>query len=244
MQVKNGNYGREMIERRLKNRKIEFDEGVMAHLIKHLGFKEASEFYQNVGEEKLDIGNIIEQYQAEYDHDHSLNDNKSAESAQNFEYENPDEEKARSEDVLVIDKNLKGIDYSLANCCHPIYGDPIFGFVTVSGGIKIHRTDCPNAPELRKRYGYRIVKARWSGKGESQYAITLRVIGNDDIGIVSNITNVISKEEKIIMRSINIDSNDGLFSGNLVVLLEDTSRLSALMKKLRMIKGVKEVKRL
>lgn len=93
-------------------------------------------------------------------------------------------------------------------------------------------------------YGYRIVKARWSGKGESQYAITLRVIGNDDIGIVSNITNVISKEEKIIMRSINIDSNDGLFSGNLVVLLEDTSRLSALMKKLRMIKGVKEVKRL
>ena len=244
MQVKNGNYGREMIERRLKNRKIEFDEGVMAHLIKHLGFKEASEFYQNVGEEKLDIGNIIEQYQAEYDHDHSLNDNKSAESAQNFEYENPDEEKARSEDVLVIDKNLKGIDYSLANCCHPIYGDPIFGFVTVSGGIKIHRTDCPNAPELRKRYGYRIVKARWSGKGESQYAITLRVIGNDDIGIVSNITNVISKEEKIIMRSINIDSNDGLFSGNLVVLLEDTSRPSALMKKLRMIKGVKEVKRL
>ena len=244
MQVKNGTYAREMIERRLKNRKIEFDDGVMAHLIKHLGFKEASEFYQQVAEEKLDVNNIIEEYQKVYGHDHNLGETKTAESAQNYEFENPDEEKARSEDVLVIDKDLKGIDYSLANCCHPIYGDPIFGFVTVNGGIKIHRMDCPNAPELRKRYGYRIVKARWSGKGESQYAITLRVIGNDDIGIVNNITNVISKEEKIIMRSINIDSHDGLFSGNLVVLLEDTSRLNALMKKLRTIKGVKEVKRL
>ena len=85
--------------------------------------------------------------------------------------------------------------------------------MTVSGGIKIHRDDCPNAPEMRKRFGYRVVKARWSGKGTSQYAITLRVIGNDDIGIVSNISNIISKDEKIVMRSINIESNDGLFSG-------------------------------
>ena len=127
---------------------------------------------------------------------------------------------------------------------HPIYGDPVFGFVTVSGGIKIHRDDCPNAPEMRKRFGYRIVKARWSGKGSSQYAITLRVIGNDDIGIVSNISNIISKDEKIVMRSINIDSHDGLFSGNLVVLLDDNSKLNMLIKKLRTVKGVKEVVRI
>ena len=116
--------------------------------------------------------------------------------------------------------------------------------MTVSGGIKIHRCDCPNAPEMRKRFGYRIVKARWSGKGSSQYAITLRVIGNDDIGIVSNISNVISKDEKIVMRSINIDSHDGLFSGNLVVLLDDNSKLNMLIKKLRTVKGVKEVVRI
>ena len=243
-QVKNGTYAKEMLERRLKNRKIEFDDGVIAHVIKQSGFKEASEFYQSIAENKLDINNIIDKYQEVYNHDHNVGETKTAESAQNFEFENPGEDIARNDDVLVIDKNLKGIDFSLANCCHPIYGDPVFGFVTVNGGIKIHRTDCPNAPELRKRYGYRIVKARWSGKGQSQYAITLRVIGNDDIGIVSNITNVISKEEKIIMRSINIDSHDGLFSGNLVVLLEDTSRLSSLVKKLRTIKGVKEVRRL
>lgn len=145
---------------------------------------------------------------------------------------------------MYTDKNLKGLDFSLAKCCHPIYGDPVFGFVTVSGGIKIHREDCPNAPEMRKRFGYRVVKARWSGKGSSQYAITLRVIGNDDIGIVSNISNIISKDEKIVMRSINIDSNDGLFSGNLVVLLDDNSKLNMLIKKLRTVKGVKEVMRI
>ena len=148
------------------------------------------------------------------------------------------------EDVLTIDQNLKGIDYQLAPCCNPIYGDDIFGFVTVSGGIKIHRTGCPNAPELRRRFGYRIVRARWSGKSASKYAITLRIIGNDDIGIISNITNIISKDEKIVMRSINIDSHDGLFSGNLVVQLEDTARLQTLIRKLSTVKGVKQITRL
>ena len=157
----------------------------------------------------------------------------------------PDEEMTYgSDDVIIIDKNLKGVDFQLAKCCHPIYGDNVFGFVTINGGIKIHRIDCPNAPELRKRFGYRIVRAKWSGKGQVQYSTTLRIIGNDDIGIVNNITSIISKEEKIVMRSINIDSHDGLFSGNLVVNIEDTSKLDALIKKLRTVKGVKQVVRL
>ena len=149
-----------------------------------------------------------------------------------------------NDDVLVIDRNLKGIDFQLARCCQPIYGDEVFGFVTAGGGIKIHRCDCPNAPELRKRFGYRIVRAKWSGKGSSQYSITLRVVGNDDIGIVNNLTSIISREEKLTLRSISIDSNDGLFSGNLVVMLDDTSRLEALIKKLKAVKGVKNVTRL
>lgn len=99
-------------------------------------------------------------------------------------------------------------------------------------------------PELRKRFGYRVVKAMWSGKGKSQYSITLKIIGNDDIGIVNNITSIISKEENIMMRSINIDSNDGLFRGNLVVNVEDTSKLEQLIKKLRNVKGVKQIIRL
>lgn len=244
-QIKDRLYAKELLERRFKNKKIEIEESTMGHLLRKLGFKEVSEFYKQVADEKLDPNYIIEEYQKVYNHDHNLNQPKETESAENFEFENPTNEfLKKNDDVLVIDKNLKGLDFSLAKCCHPIYGDPVFGFVTVNGGIKIHRTDCPNAPEMRKRFGYRIVKARWSGKGSSQYAITLRVIGNDDIGIVSNITNVISKDEKIVMRSINIDSHDGLFSGNLVVLLDDNSKLNMLIKKLRTVKGVKQVTRI
>ena len=148
-----------------------------------------------------------------------------------------------SPDVLIIDRSVKGIDYSLARCCHPIYGDDVFGFVTVSGGIKIHRMDCPNAAELRRRFGYRIVKAQWSGKAGGLYHITLRVIGNDDISIVNTITSVISKEEHIQIRSINIDSDDGLFRGNITVAASDNAHLASLIRKIQGIKGVRAVSR-
>ena len=245
LMVKDGAYAKEMFERRLKNRKIEFDESTVSHLIKKVGFKEANDFYRHLADGSIDVNQVIEKYQELLHHDNNAGQQQAARSAEGFSYENPNEGLAYSnDDVLVIDRNLKGIDYTLAKCCHPIYGDDVFGFVTVSGGIKIHRTDCPNASELRKRFGYRIVKAKWSGKGSSQYSITLKIIGNDDIGIVNNITSIISKEEKIMMRNINIDSHDGLFSGNLTVNVEDTSRLEQLIKKLRNVKGVKQIIRL
>ena len=245
MAVKDAAYAKEMFERRLKNRKIPFDESAVSHLVKKMGFKEASDFYRRISDGALDLNQAIDTYQEVLSYDNNHAPAAPVRSAQEFNFENPNEELAHAhDDVLVIDKNLKGVDFTLSKCCHPIYGDEVFGFVTVSGGIKIHRCDCPNAIELRRRFGYRIVKARWSGKGGSQYSITLKVIGNDDIGIVNNITSIISKEEKIMMRSINIDSNDGLFRGNLVVDVEDTSRLEQLIKKLRNVKGVKQVKRL
>ena len=247
-QVKDGIFAKEMLERRMKNRKIELEEAVMNILIKKLGFKEARDFYKQLAEGVLDPNTVIERYQQLQDESKSsANDQRhETRSAEEFVLQDSQEEllSYSNDDVLVIDKNLKGVDYQLARCCRPIYGDDVFGFVTINGGIKIHRTDCPNAPELRRRFGYRIVRARWSGKGTSQYSVTLRVIGNDDIGIVNNITSIISKEEKIMMRSINIDSNDGLFSGNLVVNVEDTSRIEALIKNLRTVKGVKQVIRI
>ena len=241
-QAKDGLYAKELLERRFKNKKIEIEESLMSHIIKKLGYKETSDFYKDIADEKLDANTVIERYIEVRDHDSGT---RQAESAENFEYKNPNEKFAyKEDDVLVIDRNLKGIDYKLAQCCHPIYGDDVFGFVTVSGGITIHRNTCPNAPELRKRFGYRIVKAKWSGKGSSQYAITLRIIGNDDIGIVSNITNIISKEDKLTMRSISIDSHDGLFSGNVVLMIEDNSKLNQLIKKLKTVKGVKQIIRI
>lgn len=244
-QVKDGLYAKELLERRFKNKKIEIEESIMGHLVKKMGFKEVSDFYKQVSDGKLDPNDIIDKYVEIRNYQENHAKEHEARSAEEFEYEGPVEDlSSQSDDVLTIDQNLKGIDYQLASCCHPIYGDKIFGFVTAGGGIKIHRTDCPNAPEMRRRFGYRIVRARWSGKGTSQYSTTLKVIGNDDIGIISNITSIISKEEKILMRSINIDSHDGLFSGNLVVQLEDTTRLQALIKKLKIVKGVKQVQRI
>jgi GTP pyrophosphokinase len=209
--------------------------------------KEVSDFYKHIAEGDLDANAIVDKYIEVRDGEKVVTGDNVARSASEFELEQSKFSPVNTgivDDTLVIDRNLKGLDYQLARCCSPIYGDPIFGFVTINGGIKIHRQDCPNAPELRRRYGYRVVKAKWSGKGSSQYSITLRVIGNDDIGIVNNLTSIISKDEKLVLRSINIDSHDGLFSGNLVVMLEDTSRLEALIKKLRTVKGVKQVERI
>ena len=246
-QVKEGLFAKEMLERKFKNRKIEQEEAVMFHVIRKMGFKEVSDFYKQIADGVLDTNAVIDKYIELRDSEKVVTGDNQARSAAEFELDNSKFSPLNtqmSDDTLVIDRNLKGLDYQLARCCHPIYGDPIFGFVTINGGIKIHRQDCPNAPELRRRYGYRIVKAKWSGKGSSQYSITLRVIGNDDIGIVNNLTSIISKDERLVLRSINIDSHDGLFSGNLVVMLEDTSRLEALIKKLRTVKGVKQVERI
>ena len=244
-QQKDGRLAKEMLERKLKNKKLDFSESILAHTIKKLGFKEASDFYKQLAEEKLDVNYVLEKYQETRDFDLNLNTPAQTRSAEEFNFERVDDQSQRSsDDELVIGSDLKGIDYSLAKCCHPIFGDEIFGFVTVNGGIKIHRTTCPNARHLRENMGYRIVKARWSGKGGSQYSITLNIVGNDDIGIVNNITSIISKEEKIMMRSINIDSHDGLFDGHLTVMVEDTSRMESLIKKLRTVKGVKSVTRL
>ena len=151
---------------------------------------------------------------------------------------------AISQDVLVIDKNLKNVDFKLAKCCNPIYGDKVFGFVSITNGIKIHRYDCPNAEQMRERYPYRIVPARWSGKATgSQYPITLEIVGQDDIGIVSNISSLVNKESGVLLRAISIDSHDGLFDGHLTLMVSDLNQLDSVIKKIRTVKGVKSVTR-
>ena len=246
-QVKEALFAKEMLERKFKNRKVEQEESTMQHLIKKLGFKETSDFYRQIADGTLDVNHVIDKYVELQQGEQPVTGNNIAQTAADFVLDNSQLSSLNaqlSDDVLVIDRNLKGIDYQLARCCQPIYGDKVFGFVTVSGGIKIHREDCPNAAELKKRFGYRVVKARWSGKGSSQYAITLRVIGNDDIGIVNNLTSIISKDERLVLRSINIDSHDGLFSGNLVIMINDNTHLESLIKKLRTVKGVIQVSRI
>ena len=244
MVARQHDFAKETLERKFKNRKMEYDEATMMRLIKRLGFKNVTEFYQKIADETLDVNDILDKYLEQQRRDNDTHDEIVYRSAEGYNLQATQEEVTSKEDVLVIDQNLKGLEFKLAKCCNPIYGDDVFGFVTVSGGIKIHRADCPNANQMRERFGYRIVKARWAGKSVgTQYPITLRVVGHDDIGIVTNITSIISKENGISLRSIGIDSNDGLFSGTLTVMVGDTGRLEALIKKLRTVKGVKQVSR-
>ena len=245
MAARQHDFAKETLERKFRNRKIDYDDSTMMRLIKRMGFKVVTEFYQSIADGALDVNDIIDRYLEQQKRDSDNRDEIQYRSAENYNLPTlqPDENGGK-EDVLVIDQNLKGLDYKLAKCCNPIYGDDVFGFVSVTGGIKIHRCDCPNAAELRARFGYRIVKARWAGKSQgTQYPITLRVVGHDDIGIVTNITSIISKEAGISLRSIGIDSHDGLFSGNLTIMVEDTGHLETLVKKLRTVKGVKQVTR-
>ena len=236
---------REILERKLKNRKLgSWDEGTWNKLIKQLGYKETNDFYRDIADERIDVNNVIEQYAAALGRETREQDHIPVRRAEEFNFETVQQRTLpTADDVLVIDRNLKGLDFQIARCCSPVYGDEVFGFVTSGGGIKIHRKGCPNAPALLSRFPYRVVKARWAGKGTGKYPITLRVVGNDDLGIVNNITSIISKEENIMLRSINIDSNDGLFSGVLTVLVDDTQRLTQLIKKLRTVRGVKAVSR-
>ncbi len=240
--VKQTEFAKELLKRRFKNRKIEEDEAVMMRLIRKMGYKTVTDFYADIADERLDVNNVIDRYVEQEKKEKEIHEQHNTRSAEAF-ISTSQEEIIAGTDELVIDQNLKGIDYKLAKCCNPIYGDEIFGFVS-SQGIKIHRTSCPNAPAMFNRHGYRIVKARWAGKSGTTYPIVLRVVGQDDIGIVTNITSVISKEAGMSMRSISIDSNDGLFQGNITVMLSNTSAMDMLIKKIKAVKGVKQVSRL
>ena len=243
VEFKDAEIGRETLLRRFKNWKIEVDDGRFSRLSKKKGFKTVSDFYQAIAQETIDIHEIRDAYLDMETRD--SNPDIVIRTAEAFTKEAaPIPDTASKEDVLVIGENLKNIDFKLAKCCNPIYGDDVFGFVSVTGGIKIHRTDCPNAPQMISRFGYRIVKAKWSGKSiGSQYPITLRVVGHDDIGIVTNITSIISKEKNVSLRSISIDTNAGLFQGNLTIMVDDTKELDSIIKKIKQVKGVKNVSR-
>lgn len=244
VELKDAEFGKELLQRRCKNRKIEIEEALMTKLIRKMGFKTMTRFYYALAKEEIDMNNILDTY-AELEHqEKETGEVRELRTAENFVATAPAPEESESrEDVMVIEQNLKGIDYKLAKCCNPIYGDDVFGFVSIQGGIKIHRTDCSNAHQMQTRYPYRVVKARWSGKSGDQYTITLRVVGHDDIGIVTNITSIISKEKNLSLRSISIDSHDGLFQGHLSVSVDHLAALNSLIKKIQTVKGVKHVER-
>lgn len=231
--------GKELFKRRLKNWKLEYDERVAAKLAKKIGCATIQIFYQRLAEDSIDFSKIKDLY-VECSTDAKPDEVRTADGFEHISSSSTDPNK---EDVLVIDDHLQGILYTLSKCCNPIYGDDIFGFVSVRGTIKIHKKDCPNAPQMLSRFGYRFIKARWAGKSGTQYNCTLHVTGTDDIGIVTNISSLIQKETNVSLRAMSVDSSDGLFRGTLTVTVSDTHVLEDVIKKIKAIRGVKSVER-
>lgn len=230
------NMGREIILRRFKNWKIEFDEARLSRLAKKLGYKTISELYIDINNEEIDILDFKENYLNFDKREEPAPENISAES-----YKGND--KLSKDDVLIINNETKGVQYTMAKCCNPIYGDEIFGFVGVSGGIKIHRKNCPNAPQMMARFGYRIVNAAWEASSNEQSICTLYVSGRDDLGVITNISSLISKENSVTLRSISIDSDAGSFDGKLVLTVKDLESLERIIQKIKNVNGVHSVNR-
>lgn len=247
MQSRESAMGREILERKLRNRKLEWDETTINVLIKKLGYKEAADFFRDIVDEKIETNTLVENYIEQQKFELGQGERAAAVSAERFSMESmvaqSASQRSGNDDILVIDENLKGIEFCMAKCCSPVFGDSVFGFVTTGGGIKIHRNNCPNAPELLERFPYRVVRARWAGKNASHFPAVIHVVGNDDLGIVNNLTSIISKDQHIMLRNINIESRDGLFYGELTVLIEDNLQLRLLMRKLQTVRGVKNVSR-
>lgn len=236
--------GRETFSRRAKNRKLEIDEPTLMRFIKKLGYKTVTDFFAAIASEELDANRLFDRYEEFATPETQATDEKR--SAEEFVMQQTPEEaeSASHGDVLVIGSDhIKGMAYKLARCCNPIFGDDVFGFISSDGVVKIHRCDCPNAADIRRRYPYRIIATRWSGNNDMAFPATIAVTGSDDIGIVTNISSIINKEKDVQLRNIAIDSNDGLFRGTLTVGVNSTAALSELIKKLRTVKGVKNVQR-
>lgn len=234
---------REMLQRRFKNRKITVDEAAMTRLMKRLGYKTLTDFYVAIQDEKLDVATVVERYVEQQDKLKADSQPMGQGSAEEFVLHTASQNDKISNDILIIGNDVKGINYKLSKCCHPIYGDKIVGFIASDGAIKIHRTNCGNVRHLIEKYPYRMIKSQWSGKLGTQFAASLRVVGRDDIGIVANITSVINKTGDAMLRNININSHDGVFDGHLVLGIPSLNMLDEIIQKIQSLKGVRNVSR-
>lgn len=233
---------KEELLRRLRNRKLEFDESLFSKLYKKKGYKAATSFYEALGTEKIDLNSFLDEYKLELE-------TREEEQVEKVGAENlitspsPSTESDSDEDVLILDGQMTGIDYQRAKCCNPIFGDKVFAFAS-QNGLKLHRMDCPNAPDLFNRFGYRIIKARWKGSNNIGTELTIRAIGNDNLTVVQQIISHINDEKALTLRSYNIESKDGLFQGHFHIHANSASGINKLLNTLREISGVKSIERL
>lgn len=239
-EARNAEAGKEILMRRLKNWKLPFTDAAQQKVLKHFKLKNVKDLYALLAEDKVDFSEIK---------DLLVEKPELPKAPEKIEEEDVEKlvktHTTKSDDFLIIDEKVDKLDYKLAKCCNPIFGDPIFGFVTINEGVKIHRVNCPNADQMISKYGYRVVNARWTrSDGSALYQADVRIVGIDDLGLVSRITDVLSKDMKVNMRSITIDTNDGMFEGRISLFVKDSEHLDGLLVRLKKVKGVLNATRL
>lgn len=234
--------GKEIVQRKLKQMKMEFSSMVVEQLRAFFETKTTTEFYYKVGKGIIDPTSIktFKDFKLDKKDKKSSMSKITDESSFTKEIKNL---KGPEHDQLLIGEDMDVVDYVLAKCCNPIPGDDVFGFVTVNEGIKIHRTSCPNALELLSNHGNRVIKARWTSQQEIAFLAGLKIVGTDRVGLISDLTKVISNELKVNMRSITVDSDSGIFEGSIKLYVHSTGHLDKLISNLSKISGVLKVSR-
>jgi GTP pyrophosphokinase len=231
--------GKEILERKLKSLKITYNTDNIHKITYYFKFASPLDLFFNVATGVIDLKDL-KQFQSS----EKVIEQRSPEKIEAHQIEGIiNKVKSKDSNTLLIGEDLQKIDYKLSTCCNPIPGDDVFGFITINDGIKIHRTTCPNATKLMANYSYRIVKAKWTSQKELAFLTGLRITGIDDVGLINKLTTVISNDFKVNMRSITVDSNEGIFEGSIMVYVNDTQHLDNLIKKLRQVKGVTAVTR-
>ncbi len=228
--------GKEILERKMKSLKIPFTIENLNKITTYFRLHASQDLMYQVAKGLIDISDLKNYLTAE-----KHLDQKGHERTEPSEFIK--KLKTDEIDTLLIGEDLQKIDYKLSSCCNPIPGDDVFGFVTVGEGIKIHRTSCPNAAKLMSNFGYRIVKAKWNSQKQLAFLTGIKIIGIDEVGLINNLTTVISNDFKVNMRSITVDSHEGIFEGSIMVYVNDTIHLDNLIAKLKLVRGVTDVSR-
>ena len=246
-QMKHARIGREELERKLKNWKIQvpIDE-VVAYLCRHFKVRTGREMHSMIAEQKIEMGQIKDILQSWISGEADAERRAAAAEAERKKEEEKSSNSAptRSSDALVIDEKINNIEYKMAKCCNPIKGDDIFGFVTISSGITIHRADCPNAARLKENYPYRVMEARWRGNADGSFRATINIVAHDVAGVANHITEVITRELKLNMRTFNFSSRgDGTAVGSVSVEVPSAAVVDMLIHSIMRVKGVQRAYR-
>jgi GTP diphosphokinase / guanosine-3',5'-bis(diphosphate) 3'-diphosphatase len=233
--------GKEIVIRKLKQLKIPIDNDIYNKLTSFFGYKTTTDLLYNIGKDQIDSREFKRFKEVILQQAKAKSRPKSIQDLKHLQRQKIAKDK--DDDILFIGEDLDIIDYKAATCCNPIPGDDVFGFVTVSEGIKIHRTSCPNAPELLSSHGHRVVKAKWASKHRKSFLVVLEIIGTDRVGLISDVTLVISEEHNVNMRSIVVDTDTGIFEGKISLYIDDQSKLKVLIKQIENVEGVVKVTR-